>query len=433
MTKLFARFLILIGCTLAVASADEKARPLTLKQAHETALEKHPRITVAKLKALAAKQVTKQAASAFLPTISGNVGATAAADPNTRIVSGSLPMSSVFDRASLSVNVTQLITDFGRSSNLEQSSRLKAGADEQNIQATRAQVLLQVDAAYFGALQSKALVDVADQTVKTRQLLRDQTVTLAENKLKSDLDASFAEVSLQEALLLQSKSQNDLQSGYATLAALLDDRDATTYELADSHFNEGVEAGGASELISRALNNRPDLKRLRLERDSALKFAQAERGLRNPTLSLQGAAGTLPYREKSLDNNQNYAAGGIVLNVPIFTGGLYSARQKEAELKAQAATATLKDEEINVARDVRIAWINLTNARARTAITASLLEQARKTEALAEARYNSGTTSMVELGQAQLNITTAEINDTNARYELLLRRSILDYQIGNLR
>lgn len=415
----------------AHAAKPRTPHALNLKEAHAIALQKHPRITVSELRALAARQTVKQADSAFYPTVFGSLGAVTTADPGTRVVSGTLPMSSVYERASASVNVAQLITDFGRSTHLAESARLKASAEEQNIEATRLQILLQVDGAYLGALQAKALVGVAEQTVKTRRLLRDQVAALAKNQLKSELDASFAEVNYQEAQLLLSKSENDLQASFASLAALLGDQETTTYELAGQLAPESIKEN-ISTLIQSALSHRPDLQRLRLERDSAWKFAHAERDLRNPTLSLQATAGTLPYREDSLDK-QNYAAAGLVMNWPLFTGGLYKARGKEAELRAQAAESALRDEETNVVRDVRIAWINATNADARQEIAAKLLSQARRSQDLAEARFNAGTTSMVELGQAQLSLTAAEINATSARYEYLIRRSILDYQTGSLR
>lgn len=423
--------LLLILSLANVTLAADKPHSLSLKQAHEIALQKHPKISVAELKSLAARQVVKEAHSAFLPNLSGNMGGVTTADANTRVISTGLSMSSVFDRASASLNVTQMITDFGRSAHLEQSAKLKAGAEEQNIEATRAQILLQVDGAYVSALQAQALVDVASQTVKTRGLLRDQITTLAKNQLKSDLDASFAEVNYQEAVLLLSRSENDLQSSYATLAALLDDRKTTSYQLVD-HLTPAKVGASVSELIGQALRDRPDLRRLRLERDSAWKFARAERDLRLPTLSLQGAAGVLPYRDKALPD-QNYAAAGIVLNFPIFSGGLNTARRQEAELRASAVDASLRDEETTVVRDVRLALLNLNNAQERTGITAKLLEQSQRSHDLADARYNAGTTSMVELGQAQLNLTAAQINETNARYEYLLRRSILDYQIGAMK
>ena len=85
----------------------------------------------------------------------------------------------------------------------------------------------------MGALEAESLLHVAEDTVKTRQLLRDQIATLAKNKIKSELDASFAEVNYQEALLLLSKSRNDLLSSFASLAALLDEPEVASYRLAD--------------------------------------------------------------------------------------------------------------------------------------------------------------------------------------------------------
>ena len=168
-----------------------------------------------------------------------------------------------------------------------------------------------------------------------------------------------------------------------------------------------------------------------MENQSAREFAKAEAALSRPTLSVQGTAGVMPWRDQSL--NQDYAAAGIVLSWPIFTGGLNTARRKEAELRAQAADAAVRDEENNAVRDVRLGWLAANNARERMVITEILLEQANKTLALAQARYDAGSSSIVELSQAQLSQTSAAITHTNARYEYLIRRSILDYQTGLMR
>jgi outer membrane protein len=423
------RLLLVLPFVIATVVHAE-GRALTLADARRIALEKHPKISVAQLKALASKEAVKQARAAFLPQVSSNIGAVVGARDDTRLASNSLQVSSVFDRASASLNVSQLITDFGRSASLQQSAQLKAGADEQNIAATRAQVWLQVDAAYVAALQARSLLHVAEETVKTRKLLSDQIATLAKNQLKSELDASFAEVNLQDAQLLLSKSQSDLQSAYATLAALLDEPNTTAFQLSESGTPSALPAD-ASTLISAALKDKPELARLRLEQQAAQAFAKAEKGLSKPTLSVQGATGVLPWHDKNL--NENYAAAGVVLSWPLSTGGLNKARHQEAELKAQSAVAALRDEENNTTRDVRLAWLAARNAEERVTISTKLLEQAKKTQSLAQARYDAGSSSIVELSQSQLNVTTAEINQTSARYESLLRRSVLDFATGKMR
>lgn len=84
-------------------------------------------------------------------------------------------------------------------------------------------------------------------------------------------------------------------------------------------------------------------------------------------------------------------------------------------------------------RDVRLAWLGANNARERIVIAEILSDQARKSLALAQARYDAGSSSIVELSQAQLSETSAAIAQTNARHEYLIRRSMLDYQTGTMR
>jgi outer membrane protein len=271
------------------------------------------------------------------------------------------------------------------------------------------------------------LLDVADQTVKTRRLLRDNTVSLQKNQLKSAIDVSFAEVNLKDAELLLSRTQNDLKSAHATLARLLLDPEGSEYHITSPQQPVSLPSK-ADGLIQMALNLRPELSKLRLERDAAQKFVKAENALSRPRLTLQGTAGTMPWRDRSLD--QNYAAAGVVLTWPLFTGGLNTARQNEADLRAQAAEQTLKDQEASITRDVQIAWLNATNALERLNITGQLREQSAQAYNLAEARYQAGSSSVVELSQAQLTLTASEINQTTTRYEYLLRRSVLDFQTG---
>jgi outer membrane protein len=418
---------IIAHALLLDAHAADNAHTLTLGEARAIALAKHPRLSAAELTALAAREVIAENRAAALPNVNGNLGAVATSESGVRTASPGLSLSGIYDRASASINVSQLITDFGRTSNLVESSRLKADAETRQVQATRAQLLFEVDAAFYSILQAKALLEVADQAVKTRTLLRDNTSALQRNQLKSALDVSFSEVNLQDAMLLLSRTRNDVQSAYATLARLLTDKEKTVYDLRTPSAPPPLPSGLES-LVQIALRARPELNRLRLDREAAWKFAAAERALRRPTLSVQGTAGVLPYRDKELD--ESYAAGGLILSWPLSSGGLYSARQREAELRAQVAEQTLKDKEAEVTRDVQLAWLNANNAAERLEITGRLREQARQSYSLAEARYNAGSSSVIELSQSQFNLTTAEITQTTTRYEYLIRRAALDFQIG---
>ena len=424
----FLRFL-LVGLPFVLAAAAEPI-PLTLAEACTAALQNHPRISVAELRALAARQVTREVRSAFYPNLSANAVAVGTASDNTRLAAvGGLNNPSIFDRNAEGLMLTQLITDFGRTANLSGSAKLRALAEENNAQATRAQILLQVETAFFAALQAQAVLQVAEQSVATRQLFVDQVTALTRNQLRSELDLSFARVNLAEGRLLLSRAQNDRQAAFTDLATLMGLREPKDWRAVEEPLPE-EDTTDVTRRIAAALSSRPELLRLRHERDAALKLAKAERALHYPTLSAVGSAGILPVHDDRLADN--YAAAGLVLSVPIFSGNFFSARQKEAELRARAVDESLRDEENTLIRDVRVTWLNTQNARERLQIAGQLREHATLAYQLAEARYQSGASSFVELNQAQLNQISAEITHATTRYEYLAQRARLDFQSGAL-
>ncbi len=420
----------LVFAGISSRAADDAQPVLTLRRAQELAMQRHPRISAADFRALAAKQTVSEVRSAFYPTFSANFTAVRDAGDNTRIAAGSLSVSSVLDRAAAGIVVSQLITDFGRTANLTDSTKLHARAEERNTDATRTLILVQVSSAYFSVLQAQSVLSVAKQTIATRKLLLDQVEALAKNQLKSDLDVSFARVNHEDALLLEAKAVNDLKASFAGLSTLLGDPQPREYQLAEEIMPPALDADTA-KLVEQALRDRPELARLRLERDSAQKFARAEKGLDYPTVSALAAVGVVPVRDNRL--NDNYAVAGVNLSLPLFSGGLYKARQEEAGLRAKAADQSLLDAENDIIREVRVARLNVDYTAERVTLTAKLLEHASRALNLADARYQRGLSSIVELSQAQLNKTAAEIAQATAKYDYLIQRAVLNYQTGSLK
>jgi outer membrane protein len=178
------------------------------------------------------------------------------------------------------------------------------------------------------------------------------------------------------------------------------------------------------------MRQRPDLKALQLTYEGAQKFAEAEKDLRNPTLTAAGVAGAAPLRTDGLPGT--YAAGGVNLNVPIFNGGLFEARRQEAEARAASVNKDVEDLSVQIARDVKVAWLNANDSFKRLDVTARMVAQANEALRLAQARYQASLGSIVELNQAQVNQTSAEIASASAKYDYLGRRAALDYAMGNL-
>jgi outer membrane protein len=400
--------------------------PLTLQDAEAIAVRNNPQVSGALLNAAAANQVTIEVRSAQLPTLNGSVTGVGALN-GTALTAGALTNSTVYDRLAAGVSVSQLITDFGRQSNLTASARLHAEARADSARAARADIILQADRAFFSALRATSVLTVAEETVKERQLVVDQIGALTNAQLKSGLDLSIAQVNLSEARLLLLSAQNDVDGAWAELSNALGYREPHTFTLSDA----GLPAAPPTDvnpLIQQSLVQRPEVQSARTDLEGARKFSQAEKDLRNPTISALAATGVTPARQSNLDSR--YGAAGVNVNIPIFNGHLFSARASEAELHAQEAEQLVRAVENRVSRDVQLAFLNASVAWQRLGVTQELLNQATQSVDLAQSRYNLGLSSIVELSQTQLNLTSAQIANAQAKFDYALQRAVLDYQAG---
>ena len=417
-----------LAATIPTLAAPPQTPKLTLKDAEALALRNHPLLQAATFEAEAANQVTREEKSAYYPTATASLTG-AGAIPDSRIAAGFLNNPIIYNRYSNGLEINQLIADFGRTSNLVASARLGAKAASQSAQQTAQDVLLAVNRAYFGVLRGQAVLKVAEETVKARRILADQITTLEKNKLRSLVDVSFAEVDLAQAQLLLVQAQNGEKASYAELADALGLANPQPFDLAEEPMPPAPIAD-PTDLIVQALQDRPDLSSARFSHEAALRYARAERDLWMPTISATGAAGLTPAYQVPLSDR--YAAAGINVNVPIFNGFLFSARHQEANLRAKAADQSMRDLADRISRDVRTAWLDAGTAYQRLAVTAQLLKEATLALDLAQARYKLGLSSIVELSQAQLNLTQAQIADSSAKYDFQIQSAVLSYQMGQL-
>ena len=429
----WALLVVALFGNIQIVFAQTPPPKLTLKDAEALAIKNHPQVLAAQSEVGYANQQVVGTRSAYYPIVDADVTGSAA-NRGSRIGAGYLTDSRLFNRFGQGITLSQLITDAGRTPNLVASSRFNAQASEQNFQATRYGVLLQVNRSYFDVLHAQSLVRVAEETVAARQLLFDQVTSLAKNNLKSQLDVSFANVNVSEAKLLLLRAQDSVQESYAELSRALGSDQVIDYQLVDEPLPSSPPAK-ADDLISQAMANRPELAGLRFSREAAYKFAEAEKDLARPTVSLVGAAGYIPYIAQLTSQTIPSEYGGAAVNVqiPVFNGHLFSARREAAHYRAVEADQNLRNVQEGIARDVRVAWASAMTAFQRIDVTAQFLRQASLALDLAQGRYSLGLSSIVELTQAQLNLTQAEIENLSAKYDYQSQYSVLQYSLGLLR
>ena len=398
---------------------------LSVNDAQALALKNNPQISVARLTALATRQVTRESRSALWPTAQIELTAVDA-DPGTRITAGALNNPTVYQRVAAGAQVTQLLTDFGRTTNLIASANLAAKAENQNALATKEQILLATDQAFYNALQTQQVLTVAQQTVKDRQTVSDQVGALFKSKLKSELDFSFANVNLAQAKLLLLDAQNNVNAAEASLSAVLGSQSLQNFQLVEDTTPIAAPPDNVDDLISTAFTMRPEILSLEFQSESAQRFQKAERDLLFPDIRALGVVGDTPIRNPIISSW--YGAVGVNVNIPVFNGFLFNARSHEASLRAQATQERLRGIRDQISRDVRTSWLNAKTTYDRMAVTQQLLDQANLALSLAQSRYKLGLGSIVELRQAQLQQTQAQIASVQAGYDYRLSLAVLQYQ-----
>ena len=169
-------------------------------------------------------------------------------------------------------------------------------------------------------LRAQAVLKVADQTVAARQLVADQVTALAESKLKSTLDVSFANVNLSDAKLLLVQAQNDLKAAEADLATAMGLPNEAGFVLQEEpmpaplpdRVDDLIRAGHAEPSRVEGPAAAGERRRALHARPSTPSTIPPSAWSARPASSLR-AYETVPGR---------YGAIGMNVSIPIFNGGL---------------------------------------------------------------------------------------------------------------
>ena len=351
---------------------------------------------------------------------------------NSYITAGELNTSTLFNRTAAGVQLKQLVTDFGKTRSLVSGAKASYHAAQENLDTVRAKVVLDVTEAFFRTLQTQITVRIAQKTLEDRELEAERIAVLAKNKLRSELDVSFANVALAQTQLLSVQAKNSFEASTAELAFTLgmNDVNSSHFDLQEASQTVDPPPADLSALIRQAGNSRPELARQRAVVEAEHSNVNAQRANNYPTLTVLGAAGNTFSGDSRLP--EQYAAVGLNVSVPLFAGGLYTARTQEAQYRERSAQQQLQDLEGGVNRDVRVAWLNAQAGFEALSASEKLRSYATKSLELAQSRYRLGINSIIELNTAQLNAIDAEIQSVKARYEYQIDLARLAFQAGTL-
>jgi len=413
--------LALAPLAAGAANPTGAAGPLTLEQAVAAALAHQPQLRAARAQVQAAQARMGQATAGLLPQVTGSASL-------ARSGGAATSPASAGNTWSYGLSGSQLLFDFGQAWYARAAAGAAAEAQGESERDATQAVLLGVRGAWFSAAAARDLLAVAKETLDNQALHLEQTKGFVAVGTRPEIDLAQAKAARANALVQYINSQNGLATGLAQLNQAMGVTGSTDYELAPSDPPPVPgEDGSLEALMAEALSSRPDLAAQARQRQAQEATLKSLYGGYAPTLSAFGKVNETGPR---LDETLQGWSAGLTLTWPLFTGfrTTHQASEARANLDALDASGELLRQQIRVALEQ--ALLSVRAAKAVLTASGEVVVNAREQLRLAQARYQAGLGSSVELNDAQVALTSALAQEVGARFNLAASRAALQRALG---
>ncbi len=325
------------------------------------------------------------------------------------------------------LTLRQPIFAWGRYYYGHQSAKLSLDAARKELDAAINQLTLEVSEAFNRVLLATEFVKVAQQTVDLVEKQLETARTLFESGAATNFDVLRAEVLLANAKSQLIRAQNQTRMAKDAFKNVLnvdlEEEVAVQGSLDPSEVELSLDS-----LIRRALENRPEIHQLDFSEQAVQKQVAVAKTGNRPELSF--------FTNYQIDDNERLTEMnrvwnlGFQINFPIFNGFATRASVKQAESglkQTQLAKRQLVD---GIEFEVRSAYRNLLDAQALIDVQRETVEQAQESVRIANLRYENGMITSVELTDAQLALTQAEVNRLQSLHDYTVGLARLEKAIG---
>lgn len=298
---------------------------------------------------------------------------------------------------------------------------------ELNTARTQENIVLDTIKAYYDILEAKKTVDVDQESVDNYQahLTNVQQLYAAGSKARVEVLRSDVELSNARQTLI--KAQNSYDIAVSTLKNIIKmDRDEPL-SLTDD-FSYRVFDKDLYSCLDYAMVNRKDLQAAKLavsvaERDIDIAAADKKPQV-DVSVSTSWDKQVLPS-----SSDYNYTAG-VSASWNLFDSNVTNSNIKAAKVAVEEATLELEKEQDDVDLAVRQAYLNMKEAEKRFTSTANAIKQAQEDNYIANEKYKAGEGLMLDIIDAQLALSTAQLNYISAQYDYARYKATLENVMG---
>jgi outer membrane protein len=416
----------------------EPARILTLAAAEHAALEEQPQLRAARAQTAVAQATVAQFRSPLLPQVTGVAQyahewgsfrplGTSGGSGNTSGVGGGA-LSNSFDAYSLGLSASQLIYDFGQTSEKYVAARASADAQRYEEEVTRLNIVSTVRQAYFTARANKELVDVAQDTLRNQQKHLVQVQAFVQVGTQPEIALAQQKAAVANAKVALIASQNNYDTAKAQLNEAAGLIGGTAYDVTDEQEPPVDDEDQPLEtLVEKAFASRPELANLWKQEDAQHATIRSAKGGYGPSVVAAGGASESAILPAAPSPNINV---GVTLTWLLFQGGLTKATVREAEASLSSITATRDLTRLQIQLGVNTSQLAVRAAKATIGAADEALTSAHEQLRLAEQRYATGVGNIIELDDAQVTYTSAAAQVVQARYNLASARAQLLAALG---
>jgi TolC family type I secretion outer membrane protein len=327
---------------------------------------------------------------------------------------------------STSLRVNWPLYTGGRVEGQVEQAQANAHAAQLGVDKAKQQVKLNATTAYYNVLQARSMVQVNQEAVDNldAHLKNVQAQFNAGTVAKSDVLRSDVELANAQQNLTKAKNAYDVAVAALnnTIGVSMDSQNSYKDELGYVKYDMSLD-----DSIAMAMKNRPELG----QSQDSLKAAQAgikvaDSG-RLPTISVSGAEG---WTGSDFPGNNNNWSVGVSASWNLFDAGLTTARSKEAQASFDKATQADAQTRDGVELEVRQDYLSMKEAEQRIETTKVAVDKSAEDLKIAEAKYNAGAGTNLDVIDAQLAQTQAKTNYTQALYDYNVNKAKLENAVG---